>query len=346
MARCRTDRDGQLRRPRRVRVLRRRRASTASSAGLRDPGRRPGRHRQRPGPGYTIAGRAHWSGRYKRGTRGHGPHRPAEQPGLAVLHRPLRRRERTLTDPQVLYPYAIFGEVVSGMEVVDAIAAMPPTARSSPIDPVAMTSVTVSDGSVAPSASPAVSPRRAPRHRRARRLARHPVRNRQEQHMTRATIATELGDIELDLYTQAAPKAAQNFVDLANKGFYDDVIFHRVIPGFVDPGRRRRVRQEVDPRTRAASARAGRATSSRTSRSTATTPGARWRWPTPARTRTAASSSSAIATCPAACRRTTRSSARSPRAWTSSTRSSAPRGTARDLPDSPVAMTSVTIYED
>jgi cyclophilin family peptidyl-prolyl cis-trans isomerase len=51
--------------------------------------------------------------------------------------------------------------------------------------------------------------------------------------MTRATIATDLGSIELDLFTQAAPKAAQNFVDLAKKGFYDDVIFHRVIPGFV-----------------------------------------------------------------------------------------------------------------
>ena len=51
--------------------------------------------------------------------------------------------------------------------------------------------------------------------------------------MTRATIATELGDIELDVFTQAAPKAAQNFIDLAKKGFYDDVIFHRVIPGFV-----------------------------------------------------------------------------------------------------------------
>jgi Peptidyl-prolyl cis-trans isomerase (rotamase) - cyclophilin family len=51
--------------------------------------------------------------------------------------------------------------------------------------------------------------------------------------MTRATIATDLGDIEVDLFTKAAPKAAQNFVDLAKKGFYDDVIFHRVIPGFV-----------------------------------------------------------------------------------------------------------------
>ena len=51
--------------------------------------------------------------------------------------------------------------------------------------------------------------------------------------MTRATIATELGDIEIDLFDQSAPKAAGNFVDLARKGFYDDVVFHRVIPGFV-----------------------------------------------------------------------------------------------------------------
>ncbi len=51
--------------------------------------------------------------------------------------------------------------------------------------------------------------------------------------MTRATIATELGSIEIELFTTDAPKAAQNFVDLAKQGFYDDVVFHRVIPGFV-----------------------------------------------------------------------------------------------------------------
>lgn len=51
--------------------------------------------------------------------------------------------------------------------------------------------------------------------------------------MTRATIATELGDIEVELYTTDVPKAAGNFVELARKGFYDDVVFHRVIPGFV-----------------------------------------------------------------------------------------------------------------
>jgi cyclophilin family peptidyl-prolyl cis-trans isomerase len=51
--------------------------------------------------------------------------------------------------------------------------------------------------------------------------------------MTSATIATEKGDIEIDLFTSDAPKASQNFIDLAKKGFYDDVVFHRVIPGFV-----------------------------------------------------------------------------------------------------------------
>jgi cyclophilin family peptidyl-prolyl cis-trans isomerase len=54
--------------------------------------------------------------------------------------------------------------------------------------------------------------------------------------MTNATIHTEKGDIKVELYSDSAPKAAGNFVDLARKGFYDDVVFHRVIPGFVIQG--------------------------------------------------------------------------------------------------------------
>src|SRR5687767_11811750 len=54
--------------------------------------------------------------------------------------------------------------------------------------------------------------------------------------MTRATISTDKGDIEVELFANDAPKATQNFVDLARKGYYDDVIFHRVIPGFVIQG--------------------------------------------------------------------------------------------------------------
>ncbi len=54
--------------------------------------------------------------------------------------------------------------------------------------------------------------------------------------MTRATIGTDIGDIEIELYDESAPKSAANFIALAKKGFYDDVIFHRVIPGFVIQG--------------------------------------------------------------------------------------------------------------
>ena len=54
--------------------------------------------------------------------------------------------------------------------------------------------------------------------------------------MTRATISTEIGEIEVELFDESAPKSAANFIELARKGFYDDVIFHRVIPGFVIQG--------------------------------------------------------------------------------------------------------------
>jgi len=54
--------------------------------------------------------------------------------------------------------------------------------------------------------------------------------------MTRVVIATEAGQIEADLFIEGAPKAAANFVKLAKQGFYDDVIFHRVIPGFMIQG--------------------------------------------------------------------------------------------------------------
>lgn len=46
-------------------------------------------------------------------------------------------------------------------------------------------------------------------------------------------IETTLGDIYADLYETEAPKTVENFVTLANKGFYDGIIFHRVIPDFM-----------------------------------------------------------------------------------------------------------------
>jgi peptidyl-prolyl cis-trans isomerase B (cyclophilin B) len=52
----------------------------------------------------------------------------------------------------------------------------------------------------------------------------------------RATIQTDRGDIELELYPQHAPKTVNNFVFLAREGFYDGVTFHRVIDDFVIQG--------------------------------------------------------------------------------------------------------------
>jgi cyclophilin family peptidyl-prolyl cis-trans isomerase len=53
---------------------------------------------------------------------------------------------------------------------------------------------------------------------------------------TTATIQTLYGDIVIELYTDSSPVAAQNFINLARAGYYDGVIFHRVIPRFVVQG--------------------------------------------------------------------------------------------------------------
>ena len=54
--------------------------------------------------------------------------------------------------------------------------------------------------------------------------------------MSSAILHTNQGDIELTFFDEAAPKTVSNFVDLANKGFYDGVIFHRVIKDFMIQG--------------------------------------------------------------------------------------------------------------
>ncbi|MBQ6075591.1 MAG: peptidylprolyl isomerase [Lachnospiraceae bacterium] len=55
--------------------------------------------------------------------------------------------------------------------------------------------------------------------------------------MSKAVITMEDGGvIELELYPETAPITVKNFEELAEKGFYDGLIFHRVIPGFMIQG--------------------------------------------------------------------------------------------------------------
>jgi cyclophilin family peptidyl-prolyl cis-trans isomerase len=54
--------------------------------------------------------------------------------------------------------------------------------------------------------------------------------------MTKATMHTSEGPIELDLFPEDAPKTVENFTRLAGEGFYDGLVFHRVIPDFMIQG--------------------------------------------------------------------------------------------------------------
>lgn len=49
-------------------------------------------------------------------------------------------------------------------------------------------------------------------------------------------VHTNRGDIRVRLYPEAAPKAVENFLGLAKKGYYDGIKFHRVIPEFMIQG--------------------------------------------------------------------------------------------------------------
>lgn len=49
-------------------------------------------------------------------------------------------------------------------------------------------------------------------------------------------ILTKFGEIGLEFFADAAPKTVENFKKLANSGFYNNLIFHRIVPGFVIQG--------------------------------------------------------------------------------------------------------------
>jgi peptidyl-prolyl cis-trans isomerase A (cyclophilin A) len=51
-----------------------------------------------------------------------------------------------------------------------------------------------------------------------------------------ATFETNQGTFEVELFEDKAPRTTENFIGLAEKGFYDGVIFHRVIEGFMIQG--------------------------------------------------------------------------------------------------------------
>jgi len=54
--------------------------------------------------------------------------------------------------------------------------------------------------------------------------------------LTSGKIETNFGDIEIKLLPELAPEHVRNFIKLAQSGFYDGTLFHRIIPGFMIQG--------------------------------------------------------------------------------------------------------------
>ncbi|TCK08120.1 peptidylprolyl isomerase [Marinobacterium mangrovicola] len=50
------------------------------------------------------------------------------------------------------------------------------------------------------------------------------------------SLETSMGNIQIELYADEAPKTVANFLEYVNSGYYDGLIFHRVIPGFMIQG--------------------------------------------------------------------------------------------------------------
>ncbi len=62
------------------------------------------------------------------------------------------------------------------------------------------------------------------------------IDKQKEKPMTQVTIETSLGDIKLELNDEKAPITVENFKAIANSGYYEGTIFHRVINGFMIQG--------------------------------------------------------------------------------------------------------------
>ena len=64
----------------------------------------------------------------------------------------------------------------------------------------------------------------------------YPQLNLENENTVEAVIKTNKGDITVQLFESRAPKTVKNFIELSQKGYYDGVIFHLVIPNFMIQG--------------------------------------------------------------------------------------------------------------
>ena len=110
--------------------------------------------------------------------------------------------------------YTIFGRVVDGIEVVQAISTIDADEKGMAKERVVITAVTIRD-TPPPVKAPFVDATVA------------------EMAKARAVLDTTAGEIEVEFFPDKAPETVRNFLQLATAGVFDDTLFHRVVPNFV-----------------------------------------------------------------------------------------------------------------
>ena len=107
--------------------------------------------------------------------------------------------------------YTVFGRVVDGIEIVQQISAVEADAGGRPKERITIKSVTIRDTPPEPFVAASAA----------------------EMAGYRAILETAKGPITLEFLSDKAPETVRNFLRLATAGVFDNMLFHRVVPGFV-----------------------------------------------------------------------------------------------------------------
>lgn len=125
--------------------------------------------------------------------------------------------------------YAAFGKVIEGQDVVNKIA-NEPAQNEMAVTPAIMKTVTVDTFGV-PYPDPTIISEGS------FEMTFDPIQNSKPGENPIVTITMETGDIiKLELFPEVAPNTVNNFISLVSSGYYDGLVFHRIVPGFMIQG--------------------------------------------------------------------------------------------------------------
>jgi cyclophilin family peptidyl-prolyl cis-trans isomerase len=119
--------------------------------------------------------------------------------------------------PQLDGKYTAWGRVVEGMEVVDKISAVPADSNQLALERIEIKNVLL---------RPIPPPQPIP----------FAEASKEEMKSYHVVLETTFGKMELEFFPEVAPEHVRNFLKLAKLGFYDNTVWHRIVPGFVIQG--------------------------------------------------------------------------------------------------------------